>query len=41
MESVGARTKYITEIEGITERHVRRILNDIAQKKMSILSDVP
>lgn len=41
----GMQTKYIAELEGITDRHVRRILNDIAEKMskmsdMSVLSDV-
>ena len=38
----GMQTKYIAELEGITDRHVRRILNDIAEKmsNMSVLSDV-
>ena len=41
----GARTKYIAEIEGITERLVRCISNGIAERmskmsEMSILYDV-
>lgn len=41
----GLQTKHIAELEGITDRHVRRILNDIAEKMskmsdMSVLSDV-
>ena len=41
----GMQTKHIAELEGITDRHVRRILNDIAEKMskmsdMSVLSDV-
>lgn len=41
----GMQTKHIAELEGVTDRHVRRILNDIAERmskmsEMSVLSDV-
>lgn len=41
----GLQTKHIAELEGVTDRHVRRILNDIAERmskmsEMSVLSDV-
>ncbi|MFJ7841601.1 helix-turn-helix transcriptional regulator [Lysinibacillus sphaericus] len=38
----GLKSKNIAELEGITDRHVRRILNDIAQKmsEMSVMSEM-
>ena len=38
----GMKTKNIAELEGISDRHVRRILNDIAQKmsEMSVMSEM-
>ncbi|MEA0565844.1 hypothetical protein [Lysinibacillus irui] len=36
----GVKTKHIAELEGITERHVRRIISDIAKRmfEMSVVS---
>ncbi|MGE8004026.1 hypothetical protein [Lysinibacillus sp. NPDC093216] len=38
----GMKTKHIAKLEGITDRHVRRILNDVAQKmsEMSVMSEM-
>ena len=36
---VGMQSKHVAELTGVTDRHVRRILNDIAQK-MSEMSNV-
>ncbi|TKI65576.1 hypothetical protein FC756_16130 [Lysinibacillus mangiferihumi] len=38
----GMKTKHIAELEGITERHVRRIISDIAKRmsEMSVMSEM-
>ncbi|MGE8037844.1 helix-turn-helix transcriptional regulator [Lysinibacillus sp. NPDC093692] len=38
----GMKTKHIAELEGITDRHVRRILREVAQKmsEMSVMSEM-
>lgn len=38
----GLKTKHIAELEGITERHVRRILKEISEKmsEMSVMSEM-